>query len=162
VFVDGDTVGVGDGEPARARLVRDGLVRDGASVRLQLADRSVSATVLREGNQIWISLGRAAFELSTVSPEQQLADHRAGLDRVGGSASPDIRTPMPGTVVAVSANTGETVAEGQLLVTIEAMKMEHKMLASTAGVVTIDVQTGDLVGLDQVVARISPHEGAAA
>ena len=69
---------------------------------------------------------------------------------------------MPGTVVAVGVKSGETVAEGQLLVTIEAMKMEHKMLASIAGVVTIDVSQGDLVSLDQVVARISPHEGAAA
>jgi biotin carboxyl carrier protein len=40
--------------------------------------------------------------------------------------------------------------------------MEHKMLASQAGVVTIDVSQGDLVSLDQIVARISPHEGAAA
>ncbi|MDQ1573449.1 MAG: hypothetical protein QOH44_1008, partial [Actinomycetota bacterium] len=35
-------------------------------------------------------------------------------------------------------------------------------LASLAGVVTIDVHPGDLVALDQVVASISPHEGAAA
>ncbi|MDQ1561767.1 MAG: acetyl-CoA/propionyl-CoA carboxylase, biotin carboxylase, biotin carboxyl carrier protein, partial [Actinomycetota bacterium] len=92
----------------------------------------------------------------------QLADHRATLTRVAGAANPDIRSPMPGTVVAVEAATGDSVGIGQLLVTIEAMKMEHKMLASLAGVVTIDVHPGDLVALDQVVASISPHEGAAA
>ncbi|MDQ1563852.1 MAG: acetyl-CoA/propionyl-CoA carboxylase, biotin carboxylase, biotin carboxyl carrier protein, partial [Actinomycetota bacterium] len=92
----------------------------------------------------------------------QLADHRSTLTRAAGVASPDIRTPMPGTVVAVAARSGDSVEEGQLLVTVEAMKMEHKMLASLAGVVTIDVHPGDLVALDQVVASISPHEGAAA
>ena len=90
----------------------------------------------------------------------QLADHRSTLTRAAGVASPDIRTPMPGTVVAVAARSGDSVEEGQLLVTVEAMKMEHKMLASLAGVVRIDVVPGDLVSLDQVVASISPHEGA--
>jgi hypothetical protein len=40
--------------------------------------------------------------------------------------------------------------------------MEHKMLASISGVVTIGVTQGDLVSLDQVVASIDPHKGAAA
>ena len=90
----------------------------------------------------------------------RIADHRATLTRAAGVASPDIRTPMPGTVVAVAVHTGDSVEEGQLLVTVEAMKMEHKMLASLPGVVSIDVAPGDLVSLDQVVASISPHEGA--
>jgi acetyl-CoA/propionyl-CoA carboxylase biotin carboxyl carrier protein len=63
-------------------------------------------------------------------------------------------------VVAVAARSGASVEEGQLLVTVEAMKMEHKMLASRTGVVRIDVAPGDLVSLDQVVASIGPHEGA--
>jgi acetyl-CoA/propionyl-CoA carboxylase biotin carboxyl carrier protein len=89
----------------------------------------------------------------------QLADHRATLTRAAGIANPDIRTPMPGTVVAVAVASGDSVDEGQLLVTVEAMKMEHKLLASLAGVVTVDVAPGDLVSLDQVVASVSPHEG---
>jgi acetyl-CoA/propionyl-CoA carboxylase biotin carboxyl carrier protein len=69
---------------------------------------------------------------------------------------------MPGTVVAVAARSGDTVEAGQLLVTIEAMKMEHKMLSPAAGVVTIGVTKGELVSLDQIVASVSPHKGAAA
>jgi acetyl-CoA/propionyl-CoA carboxylase biotin carboxyl carrier protein len=126
----------------------------GASVRLQFGDRTITASVLESPNRIWIATAEATFDLGVVSRAQQLAEHRAGLDRASGAAAPDIRTPMPGTVVAVAVKSGETVAEGQLLVTIEAMKMEHKMLASIAGVVTIDVSQGDLVSLDQVVARV--------
>jgi acetyl-CoA/propionyl-CoA carboxylase biotin carboxyl carrier protein len=66
---------------------------------------------------------------------------------------------MPGTVASITAATGTVVEVGQPLLTIEAMKMEHTMLASVAGVVTITVAAGDQVSVDQVVARISPHEG---
>ena len=167
VFVDDASVTVGDGTELRVSLARDG-----ASARLQLDDRMTVATILETAGHTWLAVGAATFDLDFRSRELQLADHRAGLDRVDGVAAPDIRTPMPGTVVSVSARTGDTVEAGQLLVTIEAMKMEHKMLASQAGVVTIGVSQGDLVSLDQVVATInpgdtsargtSPHEGAAA
>ena len=151
------TIAIGDGE---ARPVS--LARDGASVRLQLDGESTTATVFEADGRIWISTADATHDLAVLTREQQLAEHRAGIDRVAGAVAPDIRTPMPGTVVAVAAKSGDSVEAGQLLVTIEAMKMEHKMLASTDGVVTIDVSQGDLVSLDQVVARVSPHEGAAA
>jgi len=157
VFVSKGTVAIADGAPVAARLTREG-----ASVRLALGDETTTAHLLEIGDKVWVSTDRATFDLTVLTREQQLAEHRAGMDRAMGTAAPDIRTPMPGTVVAVSAKTGDAVEADQLLVTIEAMKMEHKLLASSAGVVSIDVSPGDLVSLDQVVARISPHEGAAA
>ena len=69
---------------------------------------------------------------------------------------------MPGTVVSVSVRTGDVVEAGQPLLAIEAMKMEHTMLASIAGTVTVTVAEGDQVRVDQVVATIHPHEGAGA
>jgi acetyl-CoA/propionyl-CoA carboxylase biotin carboxyl carrier protein len=157
VFVSNGTVAVGDGAATPARLTRIG-----PSTRLALGDRTTAASILEVDGHLWIATDEAIFDLTVLSREQQLADHRAGLDRASGVTAPEIRTPMPGTVVAVSVRTGEAVSAGQLLVTIEAMKMEHKMLSSADGVVTIDVSQGDLVSLDQVVARVSPHEGAAA
>jgi acetyl-CoA/propionyl-CoA carboxylase biotin carboxyl carrier protein len=151
------TIAIGDGHARPAALSRDG-----ASVRLQLDGETTTATVCEADGRIWVAARDASFDLALLTREQQLAEHRAGLDRVSGTVAPDIRTPMPGTVVAVAAKSGDTVDAGQLLVTIEAMKMEHKLLASVAGVVTIDVAQGDLVSLDQVVAQISPHKGAAA
>jgi len=74
--------------------------------------------------------------------------------------------------VSLATSTGTVVEAGAALLTIEAMKMEHTMLASVAGVVTLTVSTGDQVRTGQVVARIdptgidprsvNPHEGAAA
>ena len=45
-------------------------------------------------------------------------------------------SPLPGTVIAVHVESGDAVAEGQLLVVVEAMKMEHKIVAPTAATVT--------------------------
>jgi acetyl-CoA/propionyl-CoA carboxylase biotin carboxyl carrier protein len=52
------------------------------------------------------------------------------------------------------------VTAGQTLLTVEAMKMEHKLRATVDGTVTITVKPADLVKLDQVVASIAPHNGA--
>ena len=105
--------------------------------------------------------GKAAAPFDPKLAMDLLRQHRATLGRVEGAADPEVRSAMPGTVISVTAATGTVVEAGQPLLTIEAMKMEHTMLASVAGVVTITVASGDQVRLDQVVARIDPHEGAA-
>jgi acetyl-CoA/propionyl-CoA carboxylase biotin carboxyl carrier protein len=114
----------------------------------------------RGEGSIWLSGGGHVHELRLPDRVELLAAHRATLSRVAGAVNPEVRTAMPGTVVAVTAATGDVVEAGQPLLTIEAMKMEHTMLASVAGVVTLTVRSGDLVRIDQVVARIDPHEGA--
>ncbi|NJM07955.1 acetyl-CoA carboxylase biotin carboxylase subunit [Candidatus Gracilibacteria bacterium] len=61
------------------------------------------------------------------------------LDTAGkrqlAQAGSSLLAPMPGTVVKVLVVEGETVAEGQALLVIEAMKMEHTVVAPAAGVV---------------------------
>ena len=78
-----------------------------------------------------------------------------------GAASPEARTPMPGTVVAVSVATGDTVAAGQELAVVEAMKMEHPVTAAVAGVVTVHVAEGDAVAAQALIAVVEPTEHAA-
>ena len=151
---------IGEHRPTRFR-VTDG---HGLETDVVVGDALVaSSAAMREfGDVTWAATSTAIFELEFLSRDQQFAAHRLTLTRVAGEADPNIRTPMPGTVVAVERTSGDEVEPGQVLVTIEAMKMEHKLLASVAGVVTIDVVQGDQVATDQVVATISPHKGAAA
>jgi len=60
--------------------------------------------------------------------------------------------PMPGGVVRVAVAEGQTVASGQLLVVLEAMKMEHAVHATTAGTVTeVTVVEGDQVETGRVL-----------
>jgi len=61
-------------------------------------------------------------------------------------------TPVPGTITAVPISEGDLVAEGQTLVVLEAMKMEHRIRAAGAGrVVSVLVAVGDAVDARQVV-----------
>jgi acetyl-CoA/propionyl-CoA carboxylase biotin carboxyl carrier protein len=67
---------------------------------------------------------------------------------------------MPGAVVAVHVADGATVAAGDRIVTIEAMKMEHPVLAPHDGVVRVDVAIGEQVRRDQVLAHVSAADAA--
>ncbi|MDQ0821974.1 acetyl-CoA/propionyl-CoA carboxylase biotin carboxyl carrier protein [Arthrobacter sp. V4I6] len=103
------------------------------------------------GNEGW------SCRLEVLSREAKLARVLAAIERVEGAADPAVRSPMPGTVVSVSVRNGDAVEAGQVLVSVEAMKMEHQLVAPLDGTVHISVASGDLVKADQVLATI--HAG---
>jgi acetyl-CoA/propionyl-CoA carboxylase biotin carboxyl carrier protein len=100
------------------------------------------------GNEGW------SCRLEVLSREAKLARVLAAMEREEGAADPAVRSPMPGTVVSVSVSDGDTVEAGQVLLSVEAMKMEHQLLAPLDGTVHISVNSGDLVKADQVLATI--------
>ena len=51
-------------------------------------------------------------------------------------AGTEVRSPMPGNILQVNVNPGDTVKEGQQLMILEAMKMENEILAPCAGKIT--------------------------
>lgn len=70
--------------------------------------------------------------------------------------------PVPGNVTAVEVAVGDHVEEGELLVVLEAMKMEHRVLAPSTGVVAeVPVAAGDTVDAHQVLVVIEPAEDEA-
>ena len=69
----------------------------------------------------------------------------------------DIVSPMPGAVVAVGVSDGATVEAGEVVVAVEAMKMEHSLRSPVAGVVQLLVAVGDQVKVGQPLARITAH-----
>ncbi|TVS09232.1 MAG: biotin/lipoyl-binding protein [Gammaproteobacteria bacterium] len=81
----------------------------------------------------------------------------AALDRdeaVAGS----LLAPMPGQVVSLMVAEGESVAEGDVLLVLEAMKMEHSIRAPQAGVVSaVNFAVGDRVEEGAVLAAIDPQ-----
>jgi propionyl-CoA carboxylase alpha chain len=78
----------------------------------------------------------------------------------GENVTGGLTAPMPGTVLAVRAATGDTVAGGQLLMIVEAMKMEHRITAPYAGVVReVRAQPGDQVAAGDLLAVLDEAEG---
>ena len=91
--------------------------------------------------------------------EEVLERQLASIAKESGSYSPDVLSPMPGTVISVQVSDGQQVMTGQVLAIVEAMKMEHQLLAPADGIVRIQGLTaGDLVKAKQVIATVEPLE----
>ncbi|MCK4879513.1 MAG: biotin/lipoyl-binding protein [Bacteroidales bacterium] len=74
--------------------------------------------------------------------------------REGGSSHP-ILAPLPGAITKLEVGKGDIVEKGQLLLIMEAMKMENRVLADRAGVVeNIRVQQGDSVLQGDIIMEI--------
>jgi len=70
-------------------------------------------------------------------------------------ASGSLLAPMPGTVISVAVEQGESVGAGQTVLVLEAMKMQHTVTAPQAGVITeIDVRPGAQVAAGEVLAVV--------
>ncbi|GGJ15057.1 ATP-binding protein [Paenarthrobacter histidinolovorans] len=140
----------------------------GEPVGVRVAERSgTGITVEFDGGQVTYAVGTAdapreifvsndgwSCRLEVLDRAERLRRTLAGIQRVEGAADPEVRSPMPGTVVSVSVANGDVVEEGQVLLAVEAMKMEHQLVASVAGTVHLTSKPGDLVKADQVLATI--------
>ena len=118
--------------------------------------------VVRIGDDgaVWVHRDGESIAFVRVDRRTRAEQRRAAAERGGLVAEPELRAPMPGTVTAVFAADGDRVEEGDAIVAIEAMKMEHRVVAAFDGTVRLGVAVGDLVSRDQAVARIEPHAEA--
>ncbi|XP_044142338.1 propionyl-CoA carboxylase alpha chain, mitochondrial [Bufo gargarizans] len=98
--------------------------------------------------------------LGTVYKLQVLTKHAAELskympEKVEEDTSSILRSPMPGTVVAVSVKPGDMVSEGQEICVIEAMKMQNSMTAAKTGKVTsVHCKPGETVGEGDLLVQL--------
>jgi acetyl-CoA/propionyl-CoA carboxylase biotin carboxyl carrier protein len=107
---------------------------------------------------VWVAESGRTSRLRPLDRRERMRRRLAARDSAGAATEPEARAPMPGSVVAVLVAEGATVAAGTPLVAIEAMKMEHPVLAPHDGVVHLMVAVGDQVRRDQPVARVTTEE----
>ena len=73
-------------------------------------------------------------KIAAVKPSSSSADFEAPQQVVTGNAG-SIKAPLPGNVSKVKVKEGQTVKAGEVLMTLEAMKMENEIMAPAAGTV---------------------------
>ena len=157
----GMRVRVGDEDRILTAPAADAEVDEDAGA---LAGVNLLAGDPRDPRSAWLHRDGAAWQVRRLTRAEVVEAARAAAAArraPAGAASPEARTPMPGTVVAVSVATGDTVAAGQELAVVEAMKMEHPVTAAVAGVVTVHVAEGDAVAAQALIAVVEPTEHAA-
>ena len=66
-----------------------------------------------------------------------------------------ILSPMPGSVVSVAVKVGDTIAEGEELAVVEAMKMQNVLRAARSGKIKkVNVQPGNAVAAEEIIIEI--------
>jgi acetyl-CoA/propionyl-CoA carboxylase biotin carboxyl carrier protein len=142
------------GRPDRARVqVDDAESRsltadlDGDTLMLTLDGVRGRYRVAERDGQLWVADATGVADLRVVA--ESVA--RAAAEHAGDA---EIRSPMPGSVIATPVAAGVVVARGEPVVVVEAMKMEHTLTAPVAGSVELLVNPGAQVQLDQLLARV--------
>lgn len=157
-FINGDRtaeVQVRGPEGSLRVCVDDGPERD-AALTVTGANRAV-ATVGALTREVVHAVATDGLWLATDGVTTRIAEQVArAASSAGADASPQLLSPLPGTVVLVAASDGTEVEVGDAVVVVEAMKMEHVLRASVAGTVRIALSVGDRVARGAVVATVTP------
>lgn len=74
----------------------------------------------------------------------------------GAAGALKVNSPMPGKILALKAAVGQSVKKGDVILVLEAMKMENEIVSPEAGVVaSINVAMGDMVEAGVLLATLN-------
>jgi acetyl/propionyl-CoA carboxylase alpha subunit len=138
---------------------RGGAPRPSGSLHLEVDGHEVPArvSVVHRGldtTEVWVHAGGMTRRLTVVPPTR----HADPAELAGGTA---FASPMPGAVLSVSVQAGERVTAGTTMMVVEAMKMEHPIVAPVAGNVTaVHVTAGDGVEAGAPLLAFEPDPAA--
>ncbi|MFT0474775.1 acetyl/propionyl/methylcrotonyl-CoA carboxylase subunit alpha [Pseudomonas antarctica] len=119
------------------------LSTDGRRATLEINGIRRSIAYHLDDTQLWLS------GVKVINRTQQVAGRQAD------AGSGTVKAPMDGAIVDIRVSAGESVTKGQLLLVLEAMKMEHPLTAGIDGVINnVQVIAGDQVRNRQVLLEI--------
>ncbi len=127
------------------------------NLTLGVDDTHVRLSVVRGADSIMVARNGHSYRLQRTQPLS--IDAVGGGQVVGGQSN--LQAPMPGTIVKVLVQAGSAVVANQPLLVMEAMKMEHTIVAPYAGVVTaVHFSAGQLVPGGATVIELDKHTEA--
>ena len=130
------------GEPPKIRISK---LDDKSRISVEIDDNPRFAHVSKVGDKWWIHLDGEIYIISELEKGAKSSSKAEG----------GLSAPMPGTVLDVMVTVGQRVREGQPLMTMEAMKMEHRIVAPKAGeVISIYFNQGDRVDMGSVLVEL--------
>ena len=144
-----------NGEMAEVTVAREGqewllgeyrasVLTDGR-IMVQLNGRSRIAHSAKVGDVWWVHIDGHIFCIEKTEAGSADGDSDGGMT-----------APMPGKILEVKVADGQKVEAGELLLVMEAMKMEHRIVAPTDGVVAkVNFSTGDQVQQGDVLVEMS-------
>ncbi|MDN5277503.1 MAG: glutaconyl-CoA/methylmalonyl-CoA decarboxylase subunit gamma [Clostridiales bacterium] len=92
---------------------------------------------------------------AAAAPKQEKAAEQKPSAQPIPSGAELVKAPMPGTILDVKVNVGDEVKRGQVLLILEAMKMENEIMAPRDGkIVSIQVSKGASVNADDVLVAL--------
>lgn len=114
-----------------------------------------NAQVTVNGNSYEVEMIKNANPVETVYTRPARAASQQSEGPSPSEIDKSLRSPLPGTILAIKVKVGESVKEGQPLAILEAMKMENEILSEHDGIVTeIHVEKGDNVLEGAVIVSI--------
>jgi len=140
-----------------------GLIEGELADSLAAAGPAEPALPAAEQRRYAVEVDGARYEVAVALPADELLaaerrrrDERRARGSLGGAGGERVTSPMQGTVLRVEVAEGDGVEAGQVLVIVEAMKMENEIRAHLPGVVQeLAVTVGDAVRSGQQLLRVS-------
>jgi acetyl-CoA/propionyl-CoA carboxylase biotin carboxyl carrier protein len=164
---------LGEPAPFRVRFAADeGGAADGGAVTVALTGPSAQATARVGDTVLELALHPGAVAVDGVrlplrsactesavwiglpGEDRELVLERAEHVGARRETAPTLDSPMPGAVTTVLVADGERVQEGQAVLVVEAMKMEHTLHAPSTGAVRLHVGAGQRVTRGQELAQV--------
>tara|TARA_B100001079_G_scaffold257212_1_gene254349 strand:+ start:531 stop:980 length:450 start_codon:yes stop_codon:yes gene_type:complete len=110
-------------------------IHTGEELWLDINGRKHKAVATKVGDVWWVHVNGYTMQFEVIEPGASSSDDEGGLS-----------APMPGKILEVHVSEGQSVKSGDVLMVMEAMKMEHKIVAGSDGVVeAIHFAEGDQV-----------------
>ena len=110
-------------------------IHTGDELWLEIYGRKHKAVATKVGDVWWVHVNGHTMQFEVIEPGASSSDYEGGLS-----------APMPGKILEVHVSEGQSVKSGDVLMVMEAMKMEHKIVASSDGKVeSIHFKEGDQV-----------------